>query len=156
MLTKVFLAIIFALTLSSFVSAQSVEKSARSFDAELAKRLGADKMGMRNYVLVILKTGPKVIPKGKNRDDIFKGHFANIQRLADEGKLVVAGPFDDKNGWRGMFIFNVDKIEDARKLTATDPVIKSGIMIAEYHKLYCSVALMDVNNIHKRIAERNF
>jgi len=82
--------------------------------------------------------------------------FANIHRLADEGKLVVAGPFGDKNDWRGMFIFNVETVEDAQKLTATDPVIKSGLMVADYHKLYCSAALMEIGNIHKKIAKENF
>jgi len=135
----------------------SADKPANpAFDAELAQRLGADKIGMRNYVLVILKTGPKVIAPGMERDEIFKGHFANITRLADEGKLVVAGPFDDKNDWRGMFIFNVETVEDAQKLTATDPVIKSGLMVADYHKLYCSAALMEVGNIHKKIAKESF
>src|SRR4029078_3627044 len=135
----------------------SADKPANpTFDAELAKRLGADQMGMRNYVLVILKTGPKVIAPGKERDEIFKGHFANINRLATEGKLAVAGPFEDKNDWRGMFIFNVENVEDAQKLTATDPVVKSGLMVAEYHKLYCSAALMEVGNIHKKIAKENF
>ena len=128
-----------------------------NFDAGLAAKLGADKIGMKNYVLAILRTGPANIPAGKERDEIFKGHFANIQRLADEGKLVVAGPFGDQGvDWRGMFIFNVETIEDAQKLTATDPVLKSGLMVAEFHKLYCSAALMEVNNIHKKIAKESF
>jgi len=124
------------------------------FDAALAKRLGADRMGMKNYILVILKTGPANIPEGKERQEIFKGHFANIHRLADEGKLAVAGPFDqDESGWRGMFIFNVTSVDDAKALAATDPVIKSGLMVPEYHKLYCSAALMEVAGIHERIAQ---
>jgi len=141
------------------ISAQTTAKpdsTKPAFDAELAKKLGADKLGMKNYVLVILKTGPTTVAAGKERDEIFKGHFANIHRLADEGKLAVAGPFGDNNDWRGMFIFNVETIEDAKKLTETDPVIKSGLMIAEFHKLYCSAALMEVNGIHQKIAEKNF
>ena len=132
------------------------DKKNPAFDAELAKKLGADKMGMKNYVLVILKTGPTTVPAGKERDEIFKGHFANIHRLADEGKLAVAGPFGDNNDWQGMFIFNVESIEDGKKLTETDPVIKSGLMIPEFHKLYCSAALMEVNKIHQKVAETNF
>jgi uncharacterized protein YciI len=123
------------------------------FDAELAKKLGADKMGMKNYILVILRTGPTNVSEGKERDEIFKGHFANIHRLADEGTPVVAGPFDGEGGWRGMFIFNVTTVEDAKALTATDPVVKSGLMVPEYHKLYCSAALMEVGGIHERIAQ---
>jgi uncharacterized protein YciI len=82
---------------------------------------------------------------------MFKGHFANIQRLADEGKLALAGPFDGVDGWRGMFIFAVKDIDEARQLTATDPVIASGEMVAEYHQYYGSAALMQVNQTHKRI-----
>ena len=56
-----------------------------AYDAELAKKLGADDRGMRMYVLCILKTGPKHAEiKGKQRQEIFAGHFANIQRLADQ------------------------------------------------------------------------
>ncbi|MGH9818702.1 MAG: YciI family protein [Pyrinomonadaceae bacterium] len=150
--------LITGLVFGAAVSAQTDKPASKNpgFDAELAKRLGADKRGMKNYVLVILKTGPSAIPAGKERDEIFKGHFANIHRLGDQGKLVVAGPFDDNSDWRGMFIFNVTTIEEAKKLTETDPVIKSGLMIPEFHKLYCSAALMEVNGIHQKIAEAGF
>jgi hypothetical protein len=71
-----------------------VTAAERAFDPELAKRLGADEHGMKMYVLCILKTGPKDADvKGDERKQIFAGHFANIGRLADEGKLAVAGPF---------------------------------------------------------------
>jgi uncharacterized protein YciI len=123
-------------------------------DPVLAKQLGADERGMRKYVLAILKTGPHRTPDGPARDELFKGHFANIARLADEGKLVVAGPFGDKTDWRGMFILAVETPEAAQQLVATDPVIRSGEMIAEYHVLYSSAALMEINEIHKRISPK--
>lgn len=121
-------------------------------DPALAKQLGADERGMRKYVLVILKTGPHRVPDGPARDEMFKGHFANIKRLASAGKLAVAGPFDEKTGWRGMFVFAVDTQEEAEQLVATDPVIKSGEMVAEYHVLYATAALMAVKEIHEKIA----
>jgi uncharacterized protein YciI len=121
-------------------------------DPVLAKKLGADENGMRQYVLVILKTGPKHVPEGPARDEMFAGHFANIKRLANAGKLVVAGPFGDKNDWRGLFIFAVDNKKEAENLVATDPVIRNGEMIAEYHLLYSSAALMTINDVHKQIA----
>jgi len=87
---------------------------------------------------------------------MFKGHFANINRLASEGKLALAGPFDGVNGWRGLFIFAVSDIEEAKRLTATDPVISSGEMVAEYHKYYGSAALMLVNDGHNKVAKKSF
>lgn len=131
------------------------EPTDSSFDAELARSLGADDYGMRSYVLVILKTGPNKVPEGPERTEMFKGHFANMQRLAKAGKLAVAGPFDGTDGWRGLFIFAVADIDEAKTLVATDPVIKSGEMIAEFHKYYGSAALMQVNQIHQTIAQKS-
>lgn len=106
---------------------------------------------MRQYVLVMLKTGPTPVPAGKRRDDMFKGHFANMERLAGEGKLAVAGPITDRKGYRGMFIFAVDSLDEAKALVATDPVIRNGEMVAEYHTLYSSKALMSVNELHGKL-----
>lgn len=121
-------------------------------DPALASRLGADERGMRSYVLVVLKTGPNKLPAGPERDEMFRGHFANIKRLADAGKLVLAGPFDGVDGWRGLFVFAVKDIEEARQLAATDPVLVKGEMVAEYHRYYGSAALMLVPEFHDRLA----
>jgi len=126
---------------------------ASAFDPELAKRLGADERGMRSYVLCILKTGPKDAEiKGDERTKIFEGHFANIGRLADEGKLAVAGPFgkNDK-GYRGLYIFAVSTIEEAEALVQLDPAVKAGIFVPELTPWYASAAMMAVNETHKRI-----
>ena len=97
---------------------------------------------MRHYVLVVLKTGPNRMPDGPQRDAMFQGHFANMKRLSDEGKLALAGPFDGVDGWRGLFIFAVEDIDEAKKLVATDPVVASGEMVPEFHKYFGSAALM--------------
>ena len=124
-----------------------------TFDAELAKRLGADERGMRTYVLCILKTGPKDAEiKGEERNQIFAAHFANIRRLADEGKLVVAGPFgkNDKN-YRGLYIFNVSTVEDAEKLVELDPAVKAGVFVPDLTPWYGSAAMLTVTETHRRI-----
>jgi uncharacterized protein YciI len=126
-----------------------------AFDPELARRLGADERGMRNYVLCILKTGPKDAEiKGEARKEIFAGHFANIERLADEGKLAVAGPFgkNDKS-FRGLYIFNVTTIEEAEKLVMLDPSVKAGVFLPDLTLWYGSAAMMIVNDTHKRITK---
>ncbi len=125
------------------------------YDAELAKKLGGSDMGMKTYVLVILKTGPKDGDfKGKERDDIFAGHMANINRLADAGTLAVAGPFvkNDK-GYRGLYIFNVKTIEEAQPIVETDPAVKAGILIPDMTLWYGSASLMATYEIHKKITK---
>ena len=124
------------------------------YDAELATRLGADERGMRRYVLVLLKTGPNRVPDGPERTAMFRGHFANMKRLADEGQLVLAGPLDGVDGWRGLFVFAVPSIDEARQLAATDPVLVKGEMVAEYHAYYGSAALMLVREVHDRLAKK--
>ncbi|VXC76281.1 YciI family protein [Massilia sp. 9I] len=127
---------------------------APQYDAALAKSLGADERGMRPYVFVILKTGPKKIEDKAERDKIFQGHFANMGRLATEKKLVLAGPLDGKEGRRGIFVIATPDIEEAKRYVDTDPVISSGLMEAEYHKLYGSAALMMLNDIHSKIEKK--
>lgn len=129
--------------------------TAAAYDPGLARAVGADERGMRRYVLVILKTGPNRVPAGPARDEMFKGHFANMTRLADEGQLVLAGPLDGVDGWRGLFVLAVTEIEEARRLVATDPVIQQGEMIAEYHEYYGTAALMLVNDTHKRLVPKD-
>jgi uncharacterized protein YciI len=89
---------------------------------------------------------------------MFKGHMANINRLSQAGKLVLAGPFqgDGGDGWRGLFVFAVADVEEAKQLVATDPVIQKGEMIAEYHKWYGSAAVMLIPEAHKKLAKQNF
>ena len=129
------------------------ETSKVAYDAELAKKLGGNDNGMKNYVFVILKTGPNdATIKGKERDDIFAGHMSNIGRMADAGKLAVAGPFgkNDK-GYRGLYIFNVETVDEAQKIVETDPAVKAGIFIADLTPWFGSASLMATPEIHKRI-----
>jgi uncharacterized protein YciI len=76
-----------------------------------------------------------------------------MNRLAEEGKLVMAGPLDKVDGWRGLFIVAETDIEAVKKMVATDPVIIKGEMIAEYHKWYGSAGVMMLNDIHKKISK---
>ena len=124
------------------------------YDAELAKAAGGNDNGMRSYVLVVLKTGPTKVADPAARTKMFEGHMANINRLAGEKKLVLAGPLDGVDGWRGMFVFATPDIEVAKTWVATDPVIISGEMVAEYHKLFASAGLTMVNEIHNKIIKK--
>src|ERR1700744_6805656 len=101
------------------------------YDAQLAKKLGADDYGMKQYVMAFLKAGPNRPKDSVARMELQKAHLKNITRLANEGKLILAGPFMDDQSIKGIFIFNVTTIEEAKKLTETDPAIQAGSLIME-------------------------
>jgi len=134
-------------------TAQAQVQKTPAYDAELAKSLGGNDNGMRKYVFVVLRTGPNKVPAGQERTDMFAGHMANIQRLANERKLAYAGPLDGVDGARGIFIFAVENIDEAKALVATDPVIIKGEMVAEYHTHFGSAGLMMVNQVHSQISK---
>lgn len=149
----IYLSLILLCSISAAFSQVPEKPKAPKFDAELAKKVGADKFGMRNYVVVFLRTGPTKIADKDELNKIFAGHLANINRLAAEGKLAIAGPFSKDPDYRGMFIFAVETPEEAKLLVETDPAVKAGVLIADYHKWWGSAALMEVNRLHDIVTE---
>ncbi|MCU0387619.1 MAG: YciI family protein [Chitinophagaceae bacterium] len=136
---KCFLAVVLASCL--FVHAHGQAENPK-YDKHLADSLGANEMGMKNYMMVILKTGPAKIAPGPARDSIFRGHFSNMKTMADAGKLIIAGPIgQNEKTYRGLYIFNVDNLEEAKKLAQTDPAVQAGIFDVEIYPWFGSAAL---------------
>lgn len=125
------------------------------FDAALAQRLGADEYGMRSYVIAFLRAGPSRSQDAETAAKLQRAHLDNIRRLGEEGKLVLAGPFLDDGELRGIYVFDVESVEEARALTESDPAIVAGVLVMELHPWYGSAALREVNAIHERIAAEN-
>ena len=142
--------------LISLTAAAFSQTTNANYDSTLAKKLGADEYGMKMYVLVLLKTGPTKIDDKKITDSLFAGNMKNIQRLADEGKLSVAGPLqkNDKN-YRGIFILNVKTIEEAKVLLQSDPTIKAQVLDAELYGWYGSAALPMYLPASEKVVKQN-
>ncbi|MDX1591161.1 MAG: YciI family protein [Balneolaceae bacterium] len=125
------------------------------YDSTLAAELGADDYGMRRYVMAFLKSGPN---RPENPDEaarLQRAHLDNISRLAEEGSLVVAGPFLDDTEIRGIYIFAVESVEEARALSESDPAIQAGSLELELHPWYGSAALMQIGEIHSSISRES-
>lgn len=147
-----FILIIFLFPFFSFAqNNETIEK-----DTALAKRIGADDYAMKQYVMAFLKRGPNRDRSPEEAAQLQKAHMENIGRLADEGKLILAGPFLDDGDIRGIYIFDVTTVKEAEKLTATDPAIKAGSLIMELHPWYGSAGLMMVNEIHNSLPAKEF
>ena len=69
------------------------------------------------------------------------GHIANFEKLADAGKLIVAGPFSDDGELRGMLIFKLNSVDEARDLMNADPALKSGRLSLDLHPWFAAAGL---------------
>lgn len=114
-----------------------------NYNKELAEKLGADGYGMKNYFLVILKTGANESTDKELINASFRGHMDNINRLVQEGKLIVAGPLKkNENNYRGIFILNnLKSDEEAKELLQTDPAIKNKLLDFEIFTWFGSAAI---------------
>ena len=149
---KIFISFLIFITSVSFIQAQNNTM----YDSTLAKELGADDYGMRKYVMAFLKAGPNRAQSNEDASKIQKAHMDNISRMAKEGKLILAGPFLDGGELRGIYVFNVETIEEAQALTKTDPAVQAGRLVMELHPWYGSAALLELNSLHEKVQKKKF
>lgn len=136
---------------------QAHAQTNNNFDSALAKKLQADEYGMKSYVFVILKKGTANITDKKILDTIFRGHMANIKRLAAENKLLLAGPIGDNDkNYEGIFVFNTGDVNEAKQWLGTDPAIKSNDLDAEVYAWYGPAALQEVISINQKLQKKSF
>jgi uncharacterized protein YciI len=91
--------------------------------------------GMTQYFMVFLRRGPAwTAAATPEATKVSQGHMANIERLTKEGIMVVAGPFEGQTGERalaGIFILRVRSMEEATRVTESDPAVKAGRFVYE-------------------------
>ena len=91
-----------------------------------------DERGMRIYYMGFLTRGPAWTPEvTEATKKLQEAHLANIGRLAEDGRLLIAGPFsyepsDTDQSLRGIFIFDTETRAEAEELAATDPAVRAG------------------------------
>jgi uncharacterized protein YciI len=86
------------------------------------------------YFLVLLRKGPiwspEVTPESAMTQE---AHLAHIRRMAEQGKLLLAGPFIESpvDDLRGLFLLAADSLEEAQALTRADPAVQAGRLIMD-------------------------
>ena len=88
---------------------------------------------MKQYIFCMLKKGPN---RGQDENEVKKiqdGHMNHLNKMADENKLIIAGPMGDDGELRGILIFDVKSVEEAQLLASKDPAIVSGRLVMEIH-----------------------
>lgn len=124
-----------------------------NYDKVLAEKLGGDEYGMKSYFLVMLKTGENKTTDKELVNESFRGHLSNINRLVEEGKLIVAGPLGKNDQqYRGIFIFTgLESMEEAEEILQTDLAIQNGLLDYEVFTWYGSAALPEYLPISDKI-----
>lgn len=125
------------------------------YDSVFAAKLGSDDYGMKQYVMAFLKRGPNRSQDSVTAANLQKAHLENIIRMANEGTLVLAGPFMDDGEVRGIYVFDVKTVEEARALTETDPAIKAGRLAMDLHPWYGPAVLQLITPLHKRLEKKS-
>ncbi|MBN7812819.1 hypothetical protein J0A68_17825 [Algoriphagus sp. H41] len=143
--------LLFSLCFATLGLAQS------EYDEALAAKVGADEYGMKKYVMAFLLRGDRVAEYSpEKRQEIQGAHMANIGKMAEMGKLVVAGPFFGNEDLRGIYIFDVQTIEEAKALTETDPAIQAGVLKMDLKEWYGSAALVLLSDLYPKVTKKSF
>lgn len=79
-------------------------------------------IGQEFHLVFLNKKEDKAVLPEDEVKKLMDGHMANINRLAKEGKLWAAGPFD---GGGGIFLFKTSSIDDVKGWILTDPAVKA-------------------------------
>jgi uncharacterized protein YciI len=74
---------------------------------------------------VIYTAGPSWDPQKPPQKQDMASHFAYVQRLFDQGRLLAYGPFGDDG--RGFYVYVAD-VNDIDQVVADDPGIKNGVL----------------------------
>lgn len=94
---------------------------------------------MKKYYMVFLKPGPNRDQSKEEAAKIQEEHLAHMNRLAEEKKICMAGPFDSDGSISGMVIYSVYSKEEAIRLTQADPAVKAGRLIVEIHPFWAAM-----------------
>jgi uncharacterized protein YciI len=90
--------------------------------------------GFTTVYMVFLHKGPnyptRVTPESERLQE---AHLAYLRSLRQSGRLIIVGPVQDNGDLRGMGVYRVDSLEEARSLAEADPAVKAGEFTVEVH-----------------------
>jgi uncharacterized protein len=90
-----------------------------------------DQEEMKTYYLVFLKKGLKRDQDSATAAEIQKGHMTHLTKMYNEGKMDLAGPIMQDGEIKGICVYNVPSLEEAKKLAESDPAVTSGRLVVE-------------------------
>lgn len=91
----------------------------------------------KHYCFGFLNAHPdrKEIPQNEAME-IQKGHLAHMTKMAEAGKLLVAGPFLSGASPRGVVIYNCATVAEAQSHTEPDPAVVNKRLSMEFYRMH--------------------
>jgi len=117
-------------------------------------------MEFDTYQLVLLKRPAERPDLPEDRvAEIQAAHLGHLRKMAREGYAVVAGPFGDQDDerLRGLVLYRVGSVGEARRLAEADPAVQAGRLEVEVMTWYTekgALAFPGVEGMKKGAAEK--
>src|SRR6187455_2913388 len=103
-----------------------------AFVAQAAAPPAAAPLEMMTYQMVLLKKGPTAPPESAEaRQKLANEHLGMLAELNRKRVNVLYGPVTSVGDLMGISILAVSTADEARRIFADDPLVKSGVMVAE-------------------------
>lgn len=112
--------LVFAILFLTFALAASAQDQ-----REFSYTEGDTTYTMKRYVFMLLESGTTKSKDSTEAAHFQEMHLTHLNKLAESGKLIVAGPFEGGGKHRGLLIFDVETVEEALKLEGEDPTVKT-------------------------------
>jgi len=132
---------------------QPPRPSDTSYDAELARSLGADAYGMKNYITCFLKPGKQQVLALEVVETLENEHHRYMRHQADAGNLVMMGLFLDDNELYEQLVFDVKTRDEAEAIMSRDPKVRKQLVVPEYRVWYGPAALRELRTLNDRVTQ---
>jgi uncharacterized protein YciI len=117
----------------TFVIASFTSKTTKTAGTALPATTedSVSKVENKKYWMVILRTGTNRKQTAASAASMEDAHMNTMRNLVKEGKLVVAGPFTEKEELQDVFIMECNDSLEVANLIQQDPAVATGWLKAE-------------------------
>jgi len=124
---------IFVLAAAFFAAIISADYNQPKGTSVITAKLEATAEDMKQYWLVMLYKGPNRTHTGADAEKIQQAHLANINRLAEKGTIILAGPMGYDKDLRGIFVMDGKDSAHIAENIKSDSAIITGRLRFEIH-----------------------
>ena len=111
-----------------------------AIEAEMQSLVPTD---MTTVYLVFLIRGSGWTPEeSEELDRLQTKHLAHLKKLKEGGQIIMVGPCPDGGQLRGVCLYRVDSLEEAKALAEADPAVQAGRLAVEIHPWWVSASTL--------------